>query len=204
MSEAAITTTWQPRSAWAGFAKAGSHGRAQGEAGIRLGLREGVGLATVIAVDGQEERLAGLLADRFGWSLPEVGETRLTGERGLVWSAPGQWLAIAETRADLAGLAEALRDVAAVTDQSDARAIVRVSGRHAREALSKGLAIDLHPSAFHAGRAAVTSIAHVGAQVWQRDDAPTYDLAVARSFAGSFWGWLGHACEEFGYEVEKG
>ncbi|WP_407658661.1 sarcosine oxidase subunit gamma [Methylobacterium planeticum] len=198
-----MTSAWTPRSAWAGFARAGRHGRPQGEPGVRLTLRDGVGLATVIAADGQEDALGRILADRFGWSLPGSGAATLVGERGLVWSAPGQWLAVAEARAGLQGLAEALRGVAAVTDQSDARAIVRVSGPRARGLLSKGVAVDLHPRAFAAGQAAVTSIAHIGAQIWQRDEAPTYDLAVARSFAGSFWSWLSHAAAEFGYEVDR-
>lgn len=202
MSETLMTSAWQPRGAWAGFARAGRHGRSQGEAGVRLTLREGIGLATVIAADGQDAALGRVLTDKFGWVLPETGAAHLVGERGLVWSAPGQWLAVAETREGLRGLAEALRRVAAVTDQSDARALVRVSGPRARLALSKGVSVDLHPRAFRAGQAAVTSIAHVGAQIWQRDEAPTYDLAVARSFAGSFWSWLTEAAAEYGYEVD--
>ncbi|WP_348645323.1 sarcosine oxidase subunit gamma family protein [Methylobacterium sp. BTF04] len=160
-----------------------------------------MGLATLIAADGQETALRQILTDRFGWSLPEPGGANVVGERGLVWSAPGQWLAIAETRHALDGLAEAVRGLAAVTDQSDARALVRVSGPCARMALSKGLTIDLHPSAFRTGQSAVTSIAHIGAQIWQRNEAPAYDLTVARSFADSFWSWLDHAAAEFGYEV---
>lgn len=198
-----MTSAWAPRSAWASFARAGRHGRAQGEAGVRLTLREGVGLATLIAADGQETALRQILADQFGWSLPKVGATSLEGERGLVWSAPGQWLAVAETGQGLAALPEELRGVAAVTDQSDGRAVVRVSGRQARAMLVKGVALDLHPRAFWAGQAAVTNIAHINVQIWQRDEAPTYDITVARSFAGSFWSWLTHAAAEFGYEVER-
>lgn len=203
MSETVMTSAWAPRSAWAGFARVGRHGRLQAEAGLRLSLRDGVGLATVIASDGQEDAVGRILTDRFGWSLPDIGAANLVGERGLVWSAPGQWLAVAETRAGLHGLAEALRGVAAVTDQSDGRAVVRVSGRQARAMLVKGVALDLHPRAFRPGQAAVTNIAHINAQIWQRDEAPTYDITVARSFAGSFWSWLTHAAAEFGYEVER-
>ncbi len=201
MSEGMTTSAWWPRSAWAGVARAGRHGRVQGEAGVRLTLGDGMGLATLIAADGQETTLRQILTDRFGWSLPEPGRANVVGERGLVWSAPGQWLAVAESRQGLSGLAEAVHGLAAVTDQSDARALVRVTGPCARMALSKGLTIDLHPSAFRAGQAAVTSMAHIGAQIWQRNEAPTYDLTVARSFAHSFWSWLDHAAAEFGYEA---
>ena len=203
MSETVMTSAWAPRSAWAGAVRLGRHGRLQGEAGVRLSLREEIGLATLVVADGQETALRQILADRFGWSLPSVGATSIEGEQGLVWSAPGQWLAVAETRAGLHGLAEALRGVAAVTDQSDGRAVVRVSGRQARAMLVKGVALDLHPRAFRAGQAAATNIAHINVQIWQRDEAPTYDITVARSFAGSFWSWLTHAATEFGYEVER-
>ncbi|MEA1833877.1 sarcosine oxidase subunit gamma family protein [Methylobacterium durans] len=199
-----MTSAWAPRGAWTGYARAGRHGRLQGEAGIRLTLREGVGLATLIAGDGQEEALRAILSERYGWNLPEPGATALSGERGLVWSGPGQWLAVAESGEALRRLPEALRGLAAVTDQSDARAIVRVSGPRARAALAKGVTVDLHPRAFGPGRTAVTSIAHIGAQLWQVDAGPSYDVAVARSFAGSFWSWLADAAAEFGYEVRAG
>lgn len=201
MPEGMATSTWRPRGAWAEVARVGRHGLSQGDAGVRLALVEGMGLATLIAADGREDALRRIMIDRFSWHLPEPGRANVADGQGLVWSAPGQWLAVAEIRQDLNGLAEAVRGIAAVTDQSDARALVRVSGPSARTALSKGLAIDLHPSAFQAGHAAVTSIAHIGAQIWQRDEAPTYDLTVARSFAGSFWSWLDQAAAEFGYEV---
>ena len=201
MSEA-MTSLWQPRGPWEGTTRIGRHGAAAGSAGIRLSLREGFGLATLIAAEGKEADLQTALADRFGPSLPEAGTALFEGETGLVWSAPGQWLAVAPSPRDLRDWPEALRGVASVTDQSDSRALVRISGPQARAMLAKGVAIDLHPRAFGPGRAAVTSIAHIGVQFWQRDAGSTYDLTVACSFAGSFWRWLEHAAAEFGYEVE--
>jgi sarcosine oxidase subunit gamma len=35
-----------------------------------------------------------------------------------------------------------------VIDQSDARVMLEISGRNVREMLAKGIALDLHPSAF--------------------------------------------------------
>ncbi|WP_018045588.1 sarcosine oxidase subunit gamma family protein [Methylobacterium sp. 88A] len=198
-----IETTWRPRSAWTGIAPVGRHGRLGGEPGLILTLREDFALATLIAVKGRTDALRQVLDERFGWSLPDTGTTSLTGERGLVWSGPDQWLALFETRREMAGLVQALQGLAAVTDQSDARAIVRVSGPDARAFLAKGLAIDLHPRAFQPGQVAVTALAHMGVQVWQRDGSPTYDLAVARSFAGSVWSWLTHAADEFDYDVRN-
>jgi heterotetrameric sarcosine oxidase gamma subunit len=88
-----------------------------------------------------------------------------------------------------------------VTDQSDARALVRIHGREARAMLAKGLSIDLHPSVFAAGHAATTNLAHVTVQIWQMDDAPTYMLAVPRSFATGVWSFLTAASGEYGLGV---
>jgi sarcosine oxidase subunit gamma len=70
-----------------------------------------------------------------------------------------------------------------------------------REALAKGVAIDLHPRAFKTADAAATLVSHVAVQLWQVDDAPTYELAVARGFALSFWHWLATSAAEFGLEL---
>ncbi|RVU21222.1 sarcosine oxidase subunit gamma [Methylobacterium oryzihabitans] len=201
MAEAA-GTLWRPCSPWGGVARPGRYGATAGAPGLHVAPRDRLGLATIVAANGREGALAGRLA-AFG-GLPEPGKACMSGERGLVWSAPGQWLAVAEDPRALAGLAEDLRGLAAVTEQSGSRAVLRLTGPRARDTLSKGVAVDLHPRAFEPGDAAVTVIAHVGAQLWQRDAAPTYDLAVPRSFAVSVWTWLDGAAAEFGYVVAAG
>ncbi len=42
----------------------------------------------------------------------------------------------------------------------------------------------------------------MSAYLWQVDEAPTYEIAVPASFAGSFWHWLSDAAAEYGYVVE--
>jgi sarcosine oxidase subunit gamma len=56
---------------------------------------------------------------------------------------------------------------------------------------------------FATGSAATSVIALMGVTLWQVDDAPTYDLAVFRSLAGSFWTWLTDSAAEFGVEVAE-
>jgi sarcosine oxidase subunit gamma len=90
---------------------------------------------------------------------------------------------------------------AAVSDQSGSRAVMRVSGPRVRDALAKGCMIDLHHRAFGPGDAAMTSIAHIVAHVWQLDNIPTYDLVVSRSMAASFWSWFETSAAQFGYTV---
>ena len=63
--------------------------------------------------------------------------------------------------------------------------------------------IDLHPRAFKPGDTAVTCVAHIGVQLWQIDDAPTYEFAVARSLAQSFWHWLEASAAEYGLDLVR-
>jgi sarcosine oxidase subunit gamma len=44
----------------------------------------------------------------------------------------------------------------------------------------------------------------MGVQIWQVDDAPSYDLAIFRSVSASFWRWLTASAAEFGYQVANG
>jgi methylglutamate dehydrogenase subunit D len=98
-------------------------------------------------------------------------------------------------------LAPPLGECATIVDQSHARTLLRISGPRVRDALAKGVAIDLHPSEFRTGDTAATSVAHIGVQFWQHDAAPTYVFCVARGYAGSFWDWLAVSAAEYGLEV---
>ena len=78
--------------------------------------------------------------------------------------------------------------------------LLRVTGPHVRDALAKGVAVDLHPGAFKTDDAAVTLVSHIAVQLWQIDDRPTYEFAVARSLAQSFWHWLEASAAQYGLE----
>jgi methylglutamate dehydrogenase subunit D len=118
-------------------------------------------------------------------------------------SAPhGQWLHVAEWNESFAEFSE----FAAVNDQSDARAALRLSGPNVREMLAKGCMIDLHPTAFPSGAAAMTSIAHISVHLWRADaqgdggDA-IIDMLVGRSMAASLWSWVNASAAEYGCGV---
>ena len=68
--------------------------------------------------------------------------------------------------------------------------VFRLSGEGAGALLQKGAFVDLDPVAFACGVAATTVIAHIGVIIWKVDDAPTFDVALFRSFAGSFRHWI--------------
>lgn len=191
-----------PRSAFIGLpARSGR----KGEPGVTVRPRGDLALARLITRKGRVDDLAAAVRSRYGLELPTTPTRVEEGGLAFIWSGLGQWLVVAEDGRDLAReLAEAAGAFAAVSDQSDGLAVLRVAGPHARDALIKGVGLDLHPRAFGPGDAAVTVIAHIGAQLWQLDDGPTYEIAIYRSFAGSLWRWLEASAAEFGCVVEAG
>ena len=132
-------------------------------------------------------------------------QPRYTGTApvAFAWAGRSQWLVLREGPSRLfeLQLRSSLADVASVTDQSDGRTIVRISGPRARDTLAKGVHIDLHPSVFRPGDTAISIVSNIGVQFWQIDPAPTYEFAMFRSFAVSFWEWLVDAAAEFGVSV---
>ena len=117
---------------------------------------------------------------------------------------PGQWLAVSETLGNetlARDLAQRLKGLASISDQSGGRTVLRISGPRARDVLAKGLPIDLDPRAFPLGSAATSTISLMGVQLWQTGDPQSYDIAIFRSVSQSFWRWLTASAAEFGYEV---
>ncbi len=173
-----------------------------GTAGVTLMPCDDLGLATVIARKGQTAALTERIQSLFGISLPSAPKRVSAGKVAFIGTGPGQWLAVdhggADPQAFAAKLTKDLAGLASTSDQSDARAVIRVSGPAARRALAKGLPVDLHPRIFGPGDSALTQIALIGAHIWQIDEAPTYEIAVFRSLAGSFADWLIASAAEFG------
>jgi heterotetrameric sarcosine oxidase gamma subunit len=196
-----------PRAALADVLREGRYGRPDGAPGLTVCERGELSLATLIARKGEAQALAELVKSAYGIDLPSTPRLaggQLPDGRSLIfiWAGFEQWLALAEGAQDFEReLTLGLGKRALITDQSDGRAILRRRGPKAREVLAKGIALDLHPRAFRPGDVALTLAAHVGVQLWQLDETPTYEIAVARSLAKSLWGWLSASAAEFGYEI---
>lgn len=197
-----LFTSLRPASAWSGIAEAGRFGNGHPPPGTRLELLGHRAMATIVARPGCEAAVSRRVEKCPGLTLPATGLAIFGVEVDLIWSAPGQWLAVAHPGGDPGDLRSSLSGLAAVTDQSGSRGLVRVSGDRARAALAKGFAIDLDPTVFRKGSAAATSVAHINLQLWQDDELPSYVIAVPRSFSESFWSWLTSACAEFGCDVD--
>jgi sarcosine oxidase subunit gamma len=193
------------RSALADLALPGRYGRTDGAPGVTIAERVDLGLATVMARKGQGLALREAVQSGYGLALPGASRHVAGPTSGFIGTGPGQWLALSERlpNGDLAAdLTQRLRGLASVSDQSDGRAVIRIAGPRARDVLAKGLPIDLHESVFKTGSAATGVISLMGVTLWQVDNAPTYDIAVFRSLAGSFWKWLADSAAEYGYTVE--
>ena len=158
-------------------------------------------IASITSAKGKSAEVKAAIQTAYGVALPDT-PLRVTGNGiAFIWHGPDQWMAIADRGTNNRDIEVELKPVlegkAAVVDQGDGRAVVRVSGTHVRGVLAKGFAIDLHPSAFKTNSVAITHAAHIGCIIWQIDAAPTYEIAMFRSFADSFMDWLTHSAAEF-------
>jgi sarcosine oxidase subunit gamma len=193
------TATLTPRLAFEGLLR--PVGLAE-TAGVAVRERADLQIATVIARNGREALSARVRAT-YGIDLPS-GPRRAGSERiALVGTGPRTWLAIRAGGGLLSDeLQRDLGDTAAISDQSDGYAVLRLSGSKVRATFEKGLGVDVHPRAFRPGDAAVTTCAHLGVILWQLDETPTYEIAVFRSLSAAFWHWLSESAAEFGLRVE--
>lgn len=202
----AEVTQWLPRGAWAGIAAPGQIGAAGCE-GVTVMLQHGYGLASLVAAPGQRDGLLRRLEERVGLALPATPRLVSSAACDAIGTGPSQWMLRMASRREMAALIAEWAPHAAISDQSDARAALRLSGPHLRETLAKGVMLDLHPAAFAVGDAAGTSVAHIGIHLWRLPDGPegpVFEIMVPRSYAGSFWSWLGASAAEFGCRIIDG
>lgn len=193
-------------SALDGVASSGRYGIAGGAPGVIAHEITGIGLAHVAARNGQRAVLAEAARSAFSIELPNAPRRTGGNEIAFIWAGPNQWLVAMASPPTVgldAVLAAALGRHAAIVEQSHARTLLRISGPRVRDALAKGLALDLHPRAFTPGHAAMTTVAHIAVHLWQLDDTPTYEIAVPRSNTSSFWHWLEASAAEYGLQLER-
>jgi methylglutamate dehydrogenase subunit D len=181
----------------------GRTGKAGGPPGVVVRECLGRRTATLVARRGAAQRVSDAAFAAFGVPLPMT--PRAVAGRGVafIWAGPAQWFAEADAgdQEIEAFLGATFAGLASICEQSDSRIMVEVAGPRVRDVLAKGLPIDLHPERFRTGDVALTAVAHVGVQLWQTADAPSYRLAVVHSYFGSFWHWLASSAAEFGCEV---
>ena len=190
------------RSALAGIAVPGQYGRT-GATGVAIEEVADLAFASVICKREKRFALINAVNTSFGIVLPDSPCRITRGHVTFAGIGPDQWMASADG-ADAPGFAARVRarlgPFAAVSDQSDARLVLRLSGPRVHDVLTKGVPVDLHPKAFKPGDVACTVVGYISTQIDMLDET-TYQLAAPRSMAGSFWSWLTASAAEFGYDV---
>ena len=189
-------------SALKGVVAAGArYGPATSSPGVVVCEIGAVGLATLTARKGRRTALIDAVRASFGVDLPTTPKRVAGLEIAFVWLGPDRWLACKEPAPDVgmeALLGAHLAGLASLVDASHDRTLLRLTGANVRDALAKGVGVDLHPRAFQPGDAAATLLSHIPVHLWQIDEQPTYEFAVVRSLAQSFWQWLATAAAQYG------
>jgi len=156
----------------------------------------------VLRGDAGDPAFTAALHGATGLVLPAAANSFVTeGDLSCLWLGPDEWLIVgpgggegevtARLRAALAGLH------AAVTDISEARTTIAISGAHARDLMAKAVSLDLHPRVFGPGHCAQTGFAGANIILRQLDDVPSFEIFVLNSFAEHVWRWIEGGCREF-------
>jgi sarcosine oxidase subunit gamma len=167
--------------------------RSASESRLALAIRDHLTIAQIAARKGKVDELIAAMRSAYAIDLPQTPRHVEAAGIAAVWAGPEQWLIIAadanardlerELRPRLAGLAS-------VSDQSDSRTVMRLTGETAVDVLMTGVPIDLHASVFKPDDAAITHAAHIGVMMWRHANGQGYDIACTRSFAASLRDWL--------------
>ena len=142
----------------------------------------------------------------LGLPLPlEPNTSTRSAGKTVLWLGPRSWLLVAGpalrrnefdvTRTALNTAGGALFDV------SSSYVGWMMAGARAARALNRSCPLDLHPSAFPAGRCAQSVLGHINALLYKVDERPAFIVMVARSLAVDAWGDLCASAGTEGYRA---
>jgi len=126
-------------------------------------------LTSVAPYAGQSKAVSAQMQAEVGAGLSAIN--RRSG--AVTWFGHGTWLVAGDV---------ALEDVAAVTDQSDAWAIVAVSGAGVEDVLARLVPVDLRESVFKKNHVTKTMLGHMSVTI-VRTGADAFEIMVMRSMA---------------------
>ncbi len=123
------------------FARDPVYGLPKSFGATELHLAQPAAIATLAPFRGQGIAVADALKKLWKTGLPKTGKIRTVKSVILLWSAPGQWLSKGDF--DPVALAVALDGIAAVTDQSDAFAVLHLTGTGAADVMARLSPLDV-------------------------------------------------------------
>jgi heterotetrameric sarcosine oxidase gamma subunit len=131
-------------------------------------------ITSIAPAKGQEKQVSDALKKALGLTFP--ASNRASGkDRGrLVWSGAGQAFLLGPVPKPIKG--------AAMTDQSDAWAVMRLEGAAAENVLARLVPIDLRATTFKRGHTARTMLFHMSCSI-TRIGPNAFDIMVFRSMA---------------------
>lgn len=144
--------------------------------------------------DAQSARFIDGVGSALGQDLPLAANTFTEGDHRIYWLGPDEWLVTAEPgRAK--PLVDKLEDAlagehVAINDQSGGQASLVLCGSDARDQLSQGCTLDLHPGIFGVGDCAQCGLAKANVLIACIDAAPVYEIIVRRTFSEYVLRWL--------------
>lgn len=145
-------------------------------------------LTSIAPFRGQNDRVAELLRSRHGADLPAPNRSSGTDGQRVIWFARGQVLLVGP--APDAKLAQH----AAVTDQSDAWAVVTLQGARAEDVLARLVPVDLRLAGFAPGHTVRTLLNHMMVSI-TRIESDRFQIMAFRSMARTLVHDLGSAME---------
>ena len=196
---------WTETSPLSRIQATGRHGAREGVTGLSMAELTGFDLVQVMARRGQWAAVGEACAGALGKAPPATPQAVRAQGAVLIWSGPDQFLVLAPRGDAIEGMRGALAGSASLSEQSDGRALIRISGPRARDMLAKVSSLDLHPAVFPVAAAAATSIDHTPVNLWRGDDAdggPVFFMLVFATFAESLWRTLLDSGAEYGIAIE--
>lgn len=129
----------------------------------------------------------------------------------ILWLGPDEWMVVTKPGGGKRVFDALWKNLkvdglhASVTDTSEARTTITISGDHARDVMAKLCSLDLHPSQFGPGQCAQTIVGKVGVMLTQTAETntggPTFELYALRSFSTYLWKRLEDAAMEYGVRI---
>lgn len=200
--------TWTASSPLQHATTPGRRGAAVHQPGIVLSEVRDFSLVLVFARRGQGPATAQAAKALFGVEGPSTPQAIAGKSATLIWSGADQFYALfanAEGQSPVEALRDSFAGKASLSDQSDGRALIRISGASARKMLAKLSSLDFDDTVFPVGAAAATSIDHTGVNLWRdanaADGSAVFNVLVFTSFADSIWHTILDSSAEYGVEV---
>jgi len=172
--------------------------------GVTFAERRALSIVQVAAWDDQADAAIKAVGQAAGVNPSRTACSAIhSGQTAAIWIGPDRWLIVEKEHRNLdVNIKNAVNtEMAAITDQSHSRCVIRLTGVEARNVLRKGTTLDLDPAFFKPGEARTTSLFHMNGLIHCLGE-DSFDIYVARSFGQSFFEVITHAAAEYGYRIE--